>query len=213
MAVDSIYPEKGHGAVPAGDVVMRAGPAMTANNYGPRSRSLQLGNGTMIMFSEDDVPNPPLMTFAHDIARLNSIWDDTSTFWTPADAVFFVKGQAIALVYLPELYRRWKGQQWDGLKKQYSEWKPLIERYRSGTAQEFWREFSQDGKCFPYSRIIKALRDRRKEDNMRTVQEAQLVYGDSFNSLFSYMKNGKAVVMTAPSEIAKRYHELQAGCT
>ena len=78
------------------------------------------------MFTEADVPNPPLITFAHDIARLNCIWDDTLTFWSPTNAVFFMKGQAIVLVYLPVLYSHWKGQQWDGLKKLYSEWKVCL---------------------------------------------------------------------------------------
>jgi len=213
MAIDSLHPEKDSGGIPAGNAVTAFDSAApTVMGHGPRSRSLQLGNGMTVMFTEADIPNPPLFTFAHEIARLNSIWDDTSTFWAPTDAIFFVKGHAIALIYLPELYRRWKGQQWEGLKKQYSEWKPLIERYRSGTPEDFWREFSLGGKRFPYSRIVKALRDQRKEDNLRTVQEAQLVYGDSFNALFSYLKNGKVVVMTAPSEISKRYRELQAGC-
>ena len=42
------------------------------------------------------------------------------------------------------------------------------------------------------------------------MQEARVVYGDSFDKHFSYLKGGKVVVMTAPAEIAKRYRELQA---
>ena len=46
---------------------------------------------------------------------------------------------------------------------------------------------------------------------MRTVEEVQRIYGDSFDLHFSYLKKGKAVVVTAPSEIVKQYRELQAG--
>jgi hypothetical protein len=86
-------------------------------------RNIQLGNRKTIYIIEDDVPNPPALTFAHDIARLNSIWDDTSVFWDGSKAVFAVKGEPVALVHWPVLYGRWKGSQWDGLKKLFSEWK------------------------------------------------------------------------------------------
>jgi hypothetical protein len=87
------------------------------------TRALELGNGVTIRFTEADVPNPPALTFANDISRLNCVWDDTSEFWDATQAPFAVKGEPIALVHWQALYSRWKGKQWDGLKKPYSNWK------------------------------------------------------------------------------------------
>ncbi|KAF8232777.1 hypothetical protein L208DRAFT_1270369 [Tricholoma matsutake] len=72
-------------------------------------RDIQLGNGKTIYITEDDVPNPPVLTFAHDITHLNSIWDNTSMFWDSSKAVFSVKGEPVALVHWPVLYGCWKG--------------------------------------------------------------------------------------------------------
>lgn len=87
------------------------------------TRALKLGNGVTICFTEADVPNPPALTFANDISRLNCVWDDTSEFWDVTQAPFAVKGEPIALVHWQALYSRWKGKQWEGLKKPYSNWK------------------------------------------------------------------------------------------
>jgi hypothetical protein len=46
-----------------------------------KTRTLSLGNGTTITFTEEDVPAPPTTTFTDNILRLNSMWDDMSVHW------------------------------------------------------------------------------------------------------------------------------------
>jgi hypothetical protein len=90
--------------------------------------------------------------------------------WDPSQAVFKLKGKPITLKHWVDVYSRWKGQQWSGLKKPYSQWKvspllPLLfflegdsqnlqmiaEHYMEGSAEEFWQEFSANGKQMSWS--------------------------------------------------------------
>lgn len=58
---------------------------------------LFLGDGKVITFTDADVPNPRAISFVDDIARLNRIWDDTSTFWNPADCVLHIHDHFLAI--------------------------------------------------------------------------------------------------------------------
>jgi hypothetical protein len=92
------------------------------------ARTLKLGNSTIISFTPDDVPLPPAPTFAHDLPRLNRMWDDTSTYWDGQSALR-IKGIPIAIIHWPIVYASskvdgpWKSGHWNVLKSHHSEWK------------------------------------------------------------------------------------------
>jgi hypothetical protein len=99
---------------------------LTANPQQSRrpgsSRTLALGDGTSLVFTEDDVPDPPTTTFTDDIPRLNRMWDDTSVYWDQ-DSVLKILGHPIPVVRWPEVYKRWKRGDWDIIKSNYVDWK------------------------------------------------------------------------------------------
>lgn len=93
------------------------------------SRMLKLGDGTTITFTENDVPKPPAMSFAHDLVRLNASWDDTSVHWgSQSNPCLTIHGHRIALVYWPDVYKSkgqdgWKSGQWPLVKRHWGKWK------------------------------------------------------------------------------------------
>lgn len=91
------------------------------------TRSLTLGDGRQLIFAADDVPAPPAVSFAHDIATLNSMWDDTSEHWAN-DSKLRIKGIAVAIAYWKDIYTskaniNWKPRQWKGIKGNWFNWK------------------------------------------------------------------------------------------
>lgn len=85
-------------------------------------RTLVLGDKSRLRFTEAQVPDPPALTFTSNIARLNRMWDDTSSHWGK-ESVLSILGHPIALVYWPQVYKYWKGDQWKGTKGKWFEWK------------------------------------------------------------------------------------------
>ena len=53
------------------------------------------------------------------------------------------------------------------------------------------------------------LQEDRKNQNSAIVQQAHEEYGFWFNEVFSYIKNGKTVVMSRATDIVKWYKELR----
>lgn len=84
---------------------------------------LKLGNGTVLRFSKQSVPDPPSISFAKDIPRLTRMWDDSSAEWNPVEAVLHIQGQPIALKYWQDVYRYGKAGQWAGTKKNWANWR------------------------------------------------------------------------------------------
>lgn len=73
-------------AVP--DVVMSdATPARVES-----TKMLVLGNGTLLYFSSSDVPDSPALSFAHDIAKLGRVWDDSRPEFSPSECTLMIKG-------------------------------------------------------------------------------------------------------------------------
>jgi hypothetical protein len=96
------------------------GDAAIAKTMQPRL--LRLGDGTVVTFTNEDVPNPPAISFVEDIARLNRIWDDTSTFWNPADCVLCIRDYPIALIHWKAIYSYGKKGQWRGTRNKWADW-------------------------------------------------------------------------------------------
>ena len=93
------------------------------------TRTLVLGNKTQITFTAADVKAPPIISFAHDIAGLNCMWDDTSSNWDNKSPLV-ICGRPIALVYWRDVYKssrgkneHWKPGQWRGTKDKWFKWR------------------------------------------------------------------------------------------
>jgi len=102
-------------------------PAAAPSHSHAQTRSLTLGDGQVLVFTEEDVPSPPAVSFADDLPALNRMWDDTSIFWDSRSCLV-IKHYPIALVYWKDVYtskqgRSWKPGQWKGTKGKWFEWK------------------------------------------------------------------------------------------
>jgi hypothetical protein len=84
----------------------------------------------------------------------------------------------------------------------------IVERWRKGTPNQFWAEFSVDGKHMTFSAITKCLCETRLADDKELAEVAKQEYGDLFAQTFSYRRGGKVFIMTDPTSIANRYRSL-----
>jgi hypothetical protein len=86
---------------------------------------LKLGDGTVLQFSKESVPDPPAVSFANDIPWLSGMWDNTSSYWTGQSCIS-IDNHLIAIIYWPQLYKYGKTSQWKGIKSRYIDWKVSI---------------------------------------------------------------------------------------
>jgi hypothetical protein len=91
--------------------------------------------------------------------------------------------------------------------------KVLIERYRRGTPEEFWRTFSTNGNRWNYKAVLKHLADERALHNNFDAAAARREYGSDFNRVFAYNRNGVQCIKTKDSDISKQYRALRKGGT
>jgi hypothetical protein len=96
-------------------------PTLSATMSFPE-RSLTLGNGIILQFTAESVPDPPAVSFANNIPRLNSMWDDKTDYWCGTSPLV-VSGHPIPVSYWPEMYKYGKKDQWKGTKAKWFEWK------------------------------------------------------------------------------------------
>ncbi|KAF7341066.1 hypothetical protein MSAN_02092700 [Mycena sanguinolenta] len=173
------------------------------------SRSIHLGDGTIVIINDVSRITVPAMSFAENIERLNQMWDDTSMYWKN-NSVITIDNRAIALVYWPQIFK--KTGLWSAHKSNWTEWKFLVERYRQGTPDEFWSTFRSDGGGrMSYTAICAALRKERKGGDEELAAKARQEYGDEFKVKFSYRdsKTDTQKVMSKASSIAKEYKRLK----
>ncbi|KAF9236255.1 hypothetical protein BU15DRAFT_50266 [Melanogaster broomeanus] len=130
------------------------------------------------------------------------MWDDSSPSWM-GDSVLSIKGHPIALKYWPEVYRYAHNRQWQGTKHKWGCWKVSVHCYRQGSPEEFWGEFSEDGKRMSYTRIVARLRETRMNEAREVVQKAGEDLGESFDKHCTYRKGGDVHVLERPSAIVK----------
>src|ERR1700761_112133 len=89
-----------------------------------QTRRIILGNNTCIDISLDKIRSLsiPATSFANDIERLNTMWDNTSSHWNEK-SVLKIQEQPIALVYWPKVF---KGSGlWKSYKSNWTEWKVI----------------------------------------------------------------------------------------
>lgn len=85
----------------------------------------------------------------------------------------------------------------------------MVERFRRGTPEEFWHDFSDNkGRYLSFTAIAARLTAERVEENGRLAKRARIEYGDTFDSIFSYRKGSTHMVMKDPTRIANRYRQL-----
>lgn len=88
--------------------------------HGPE-RKLMIANGKVITFTENQLRDPPGISFATDLEGLNTQWDDTSHHWG-GTAALKIKGEPIAIVYWQAIYSRHRLQEWTRVKQKWGEW-------------------------------------------------------------------------------------------
>ena len=88
--------------------------------------------------------------------------------------------------------------------------KVIVQRWRQGSEDDFWREFSTaSGKRLMYTAIVDRLAQARKENDIEMASRAKREYGDEFSKVFCYKKNGACFVKVKACDIAKQYRKLK----
>lgn len=86
----------------------------------------------------------------------------------------------------------------------------ILDRWRKGTPEEFWAEFSVEGQKMPMTMIVKHLRAIRVEEDKVLADQARREYGASFDEHFFCRKGSIRVPLSNSTAIAKRYRELKS---
>ncbi|KAF9232473.1 hypothetical protein BU15DRAFT_54964 [Melanogaster broomeanus] len=202
----SSHSSAGDGNFPSPNQHAAASSAL-AHDPASMTRMLQLGDGTILTFTMADVGDPSAVSFCRDIARLNAMWDDSSPDWQ-GDSVLVIKGHPIAIKHWPEVYRYAWNQQWQGTKHKWGCWRDITERYRQGTPDDFWREFSEDGTRMSYTRILARLHETRVKEAEEKVQKAGDELGHLFDQQCTYRKGSETHVLTRPWAVVRRLQAL-----
>jgi hypothetical protein len=93
----------------------------TSDGCSDRVYSLRLADVT-IEYTAADIPDPPALSFVRDLAWLDRLWDDGSPQWDNSSPLC-IRGQRIALIHWPAIYRYNGKKQWTGIKQRWFEWK------------------------------------------------------------------------------------------
>jgi hypothetical protein len=190
-------------------------------------RRIVLGNGTCLVFSEDDVPDLPTTSFVDNTPHLNRMWDDTSPYWD-GKSILMIHGHPVPVSRWPDVYKQWRSGDWDMIKSNFVDWKAstrvspcrsadfvvssqaVVERFRRGTPEAFWQEFVDDkGRYLSFTAIAAHLTAECLEESRTLAKRARTEYGDEFDSMFSYRKGSAYIVMKDPTKIANRYRQLK----
>ncbi|EIW86051.1 hypothetical protein CONPUDRAFT_114144, partial [Coniophora puteana RWD-64-598 SS2] len=171
-------------------------------------RVVQMDNGVVVQFSEQDVSDPPAVSFAHDLPRLNAMWDHTVPHWQGVSELT-IQRQPIPIKYWRDVYvgRDWKRNQWRGSWDSRLE-RVLVEHWRAVGPDKFWHEFSREGHRMPYTVIVKALQARRRAQNSMDVQHAREEFPD-FEQQFGYRKGSQSHVMITEAAVARHYRQMK----
>jgi len=96
-------------------------PHRVPTDSAAKAHMLKLGNGTLLHLADDEIPDPPAVSFVNDIPRLNAMWDDHTEHWE-GKSVFTIQGHPIAIEHWPLLYRYGRERQWQGTKSRWSDY-------------------------------------------------------------------------------------------
>ena len=182
---------------------------------------VRVSHGTVLKVSQSTIPDPPLVLYAKDIAKLNWVWDDSSPFWSPEEVPFQIEGIPVALVYWKELYAYGKTGHWKGTKSKWADWKvsysclswcsgltfqwfvqSVVECYCKSSTEDFWAEFSDKGMQLSFTAIVSRLCEQRKVHDEQVAAQAIREHGP----ITYHQGSQHAVTMCKPYAIAKAYH-------
>jgi hypothetical protein len=108
--------------LPMSASLIPAASVPVGSEAGERLRSLVIGE-KVISFYASEVPDPPAISFATNLARLNSLWDEAYAKPSEHPPVLFIKGEGIPIVYWPDVFKYTGGRKWEGIKHEYFTWK------------------------------------------------------------------------------------------
>ncbi|KAG1745638.1 hypothetical protein EDB19DRAFT_1632182 [Suillus lakei] len=135
------------------------------------------------------------------------MWGNHTHHWQ-GNSVIMIQGHLIVLDLWPQLYRYGHNDQWKGTKSRWMDWRNVVKRYWQGSPDEFWAEFSTNGKPMRFTTIVQKLCEECVWVHAAIAEHAWRKYGFYFTDLFTYWKGGEEHLMMKPSAIAKRYEEL-----
>ncbi|KAH6886081.1 hypothetical protein BKA70DRAFT_1236724 [Coprinopsis sp. MPI-PUGE-AT-0042] len=194
---------------PASTVLEKAIPMLNIH----KKMSVQLHDGPLICTLSDlglaYLSQAPNITLGKPPAVLWKAWDD-SEGQGECTSHLVVKGRKVAIKYWGDLFQQTGGSHWQQCKHRWGKLKRLMEEWQSQTPQQFMRKWVQvDGKLMSNTAILEALSSAGLKDGQKTKESLELFLGkEQYESLFSYKKDGKVVVMTDPSSILRRTKSL-----
>jgi hypothetical protein len=83
------------------------------------SHTLVLGDGKLLYYHTDDVPDPPALNITGNSLKLARMWDDSSMDWDRSSPLV-IKDVLIALIHWKVVY---SGKVWDRIKQNWHSWK------------------------------------------------------------------------------------------
>ncbi|KAG1756882.1 uncharacterized protein EDB91DRAFT_1041503 [Suillus paluster] len=138
------------------------------------------------------------------------MWDDHTDHWKDR-SIITIQGHPIAIKHWPLLYQYCHNSQWKGTKNKWSKWQAVVMRYRQGSPQEFWTEFSSmKGEQLKFTAIVDKLRGECMAADAALTQRAHEEFHAEFSDLLTYHRGGEQHVTSKPSAIVKRYRALAA---
>jgi hypothetical protein len=94
-------------------------PANDATPFPPGNTTVILQTGRKIIsFRSDDIPDPPVRSFAKNIPELDRMWDDASPQWS-GTSLLVIRGNHIPVKYWPDVYKYRRSPQWTGIKQRW----------------------------------------------------------------------------------------------
>jgi hypothetical protein len=107
-------------------------PTETSQQEAPAHISTPLSSGNMtvtlrtgkntISFRSDDIPDPPVISFAKNIPQLDRMWDDASPQWSGTSPLV-IQGNHIPVKYWPDVYKYRRSPQWTGIKQRWHQYR------------------------------------------------------------------------------------------
>ncbi|KIM73073.1 hypothetical protein PILCRDRAFT_81408 [Piloderma croceum F 1598] len=176
--------------------------------HSPRSIILQCG---ILYYSIRDIPDPPGLSFVHDLSKLDRLWDDSSPQWDRLSPVV-IRGVPIAIIHWQTIYCYGHNRWWRGISQKWYQWKFLVAEYRSLSPTGFWCKYCHDGVPLKVTCIMRLQCQARRAEDDAMVTRAHLAYNaEEFAHIFAYRTTGRVTrVMTDARTIAQLYRRILA---
>jgi len=151
-------------------------------------------NGITLNFTDANVPAPPAVSFADNLALLNQMWDNTAPHWQ-GHSELIICGVPVPVKYWKDIYSHSKSNpsQWKGVKSNWSLWKVqlllswllqpvsywslfkmIIVHWRQGSEADFWKDFTNnDRNWMTYTAIVKKLTTNQLKSDAEVAKTGQ----------------------------------------